>query len=421
MARAVGIFCDNHYFPAIVPLINSLRYYDVQAEIKVYDHSGLNHFLDSYLAKHARVIKMTNPSIKDEDWLNGCKFRPAILSQVGFNDCELFLDSDMVALGDLEWPLRLIESGNFVGSVEWTYKEGRVPQQVNRRWKKLTGFTPPSKFDVFNGGLLGFNFEKHYKMIRAWATICNDHKIYHQPPYNNDQMVISGLVQSMPTSINRLPTKYWMITWARHKTPQKVLGFDNNGKLRLYEAKSGKQIQLYHYTGDVGRQVGGTGHIMRYFHAQGESIRENGDPKALSDAWYELWEKHHHTPSAMVADYMRQTGPMAVPKVYNAEFRAKVATLLEEFQLNAVPKRIFAICLAYDYITLLGYRYGGGAWIERPLRALLGEAMYSGDRVLRWKDPADVSLNFGTSADGEWHSSCFGNSEHLEGVVLRFS
>lgn len=422
MARAIGLFCNNHYFPVAVPLLNSLFHNDVQARIKVYDHSGLNHLLRTYLSKFVDVVELRNKSLKDRKWLHGCMFRPAMLADQGFDEAELFLDADMVVLGDLEWPLHLIESGKFVCSTEWVWGPDELDTNVAKRWTKIVGVAPPQQFDVANGGLLGFNFSRHQELARLWARICRDSYIYEREPFNNDQMAISGLLESLGVERERLPKRYWMTTWAIHGKPAKVLGFNKQGKIRLYDVETGKPIQLYHYTGGIDQKVQGKTKIVRYYHARGESILEPAElAPAHRVAWKDLWEGRYRSPAGILAEYLRDAGPVTVPKVFSTEFRQKVATLLLELRCAASEDRVFALCVAYDYLTLLDYRLGNDCWLERPLRALLGERVYEGEKVLKWEEPADITLSFGGDGPLSWTGDCFskpGHCEHLCGVKI---
>jgi len=420
MARAVGIFCNTYYFPVAVPILNSFFYNDVQARIKVYDHSGLNHLLRTYLNKFVDVVSLSRPSVRTDTWLHGCKFRPTMIAQVGFDDVELFLDTDMVALNNLEWPLHQIESGKFVCSVEWTWGPGKLEETTVDRWIKIVGVPPPRKFDVCNGGLLGFNFSKHYPLACKWARVCNDGPIYKRQPFVNDQMVISGILESLKIEKENLPRRYWMTTWQGHNTPPKLLGFNKQGKIGLYDSETGKPVQLYHYTGGIGAEVNGQLTTMRYYHARGESITER--PELAQDqkiAWKNLWEGRYRSPVAILADYMRDAGPLTVPKVFSADFRAKIAALLLELQCGSLDKKVYAVCLAYDYLTLLDYRLGGECWLEKPLRALLGTEIYQGTRVLKWQAPADITLSFGEAKGSPWMGDVFTESEHLNGVNIQ--
>lgn len=426
MARAIGTFCNNHYFPIIVPFLNSLFYNDVQARIKVYDHSGLNHLLRTYLAKFVDVIELSDKSVKNQKWLIGCMFRPVMLAQLGFDDAELFLDADMVVLSDLEWPLKLIESGKFVCSTEWIWGPDKINANVVRHWRKIVGTAPPHKFDVANGGLLGFNFSRHYQLAKKWARICRDKPIYRKEPFNNDQMVISGLLESLKIDREKLPQRYWMTTWQIHSEPPKTLGFNEQSKIRLYDTASGKPIQIYHYTGGIDQEIDGTKKTIRYYHSRGESILE--PPKLASEhiaAWKNLWEGRYRSPAGLVADYLRDAGPVAVPKIFSVEFRDKMGVLLQELEGTRIERRVYAACLAYDYLTLLDYRLGNGCWLERPLRVLLGDRVHRGAKVLRWEKPADVTLSFGKPVGGFiWTGDAFskpGHVEHLNGINITFN
>ena len=430
MGRSVSIFCNNHYYPSAVPALNSFFYNNVNADIKVYCPFGLNHLLREYLRKFVDIVELSDISIKQNDWLNGCKFRPAMLDQVGFDDVELFLDADMVALCNLERPLRLIESGKFVGSVEWVRvpEETEIDEDIVSQWVEIVGAPPPQEFGVYNGGFLGFNFEKHHDLIRKWSDVCNNNIIYKSPPFNNDQMVISGIIESLKTKSRSMPRRYWMTTWHIHNEPQKLLGFDENGKIKLYDSETYKPIKLYHYTGGIAQEIRGRSTVMRYYHANGESILDK--PDILPDcrkAWKNLWENHHKSPAGILADHMRNSGPIDVPKVFSVDFRDSVSTLLTEIQ-NDDPDsknhtaKVYAVCLAYDYLNLLDYRLGGECWLDAPLRALLGDRVYQGDKVLKWDEPSDVTLSFGKPGNNfRWTFDTYskpGDTEHLKGVNI---
>ena len=419
MTRAVGIFCNNHYFPIAVPVLNSFFYNDVQAKIKVYDHSGLNHLLRTYLTQFVEVVSLTNRSIKDKTWLHGCKFRPLMVAQVGFDDVELLLDTDVVALNNLERPLQQIEAGKLVCTTEWTW-EGKFDKTAAARWEKIVGAPPRKRFNVCNGGLLGFNFSKHYPLVRKWARVCSDDPIFKKDPFVNDQMVISGILDSLRIGKEILPSRYWMTTWQLHNTPPKLLGFDEQGKISLYDSVTKKPVQLYHYTGGIDGSIAGHPATVRYYHARGESILE--PPEHAQDqkrAWTDLWEKRYRSPTGILAEYMRDAGPLAVPKIFSMDFRAKVAVLLRELQCGSADNSVCAVCLAYDYLTLLDYRLGGESWLEKPLRALLGINIYQGTKVLRWQEPADITLDFGGAKGDPWVGDVFTKMEHLNGVSIQ--
>ena len=436
--RAVGLFANAQFFPCLVAMINSLHYFKVNADIKVYDYGGMNHLLRTYLQHYVKVICIDDPLLNDDGmFLHAWNWRPRITRSY-LEGVELFLDADMVILNDLSEIFAYLEQGYFVGSRELTFHYDKDEDQYRRdgeEWKKIIGTASFAKrFDIYNAGFYGFNINYHGRLLDLWNTSSRVRQFHENTPFYWEQWTFSLILehekQNRNVKIKNMPKHLWMNTWDHHADPKKFLGF-HDGQVCVRDANTNETLGLYHYTGFPGftdKDIRG-----KLFHATKEDLVENSaldreDTSAFfQDKWYELWEKTYNSPVALLYDYMYQRGPLRTPSTFNLDFRKKVARILrivlDHPNIDYKSKEVFAIAIAYDYLNLLSFRLKQGGWMEKPLKMLCEKDVYRGAKTISWDSAeTDVALNFHPPykdskswIDCSW---CKRNIEHINGLNI---
>lgn len=417
MNHTISTYCNTSYFPGCVALVNSLKYFGVQADIKIYDFAGFNHLLRSYIKTFAYLVDIQRP-ISHGNWWWGMNFKPKVLAANGLSGLEICLDSDIVILNNLESVFTHLAAGKFVASCEFDFHIS-PSDHIKQLWRDFCGKDLPTDFKVFNSGFVGLSESVHTQFVQEWAAAVD---LTREQPLDNDQQVLSALLACRDYPIVDLPRAAWMNTWGQHGDPPKYLGF-SDGKICMRDAK-GTRIQLYHYTGGIGViPIGQDKPIpARYAIARGEDL----DHRApfLPEQWYQLWEQRYNSPAAILVDYVRDHGPIKVPKVFSVTFREQVGRILAVTGHNPKlidPKhpRVLATALVCDYIELLDYQLVGPSWMDVPVRMLLGKNG-TGPKTIGWEnDGADVSLTTCSKPSRSWfEAKNASNIESLFGLTV---
>ena len=436
--RAIGLFATTHFFPCLVALINSLFYNNVKAAIKVYDYGGMNHLLRSYLQRYVSVIDVGDPLLNDDGmFLYAWNWRPRITRNY-IEGIELFLDADIVILNDLEEVFAYLEQGYFVGSPEFTYQYDKDEAQYlkdGQGWQKIIGTTSFVKeFDIYNAGFYGFNRHYHEHLLELWDCSSRVRQFHENEPFYWEQWTFSLILEherkQNRVKIKSLPKHLWMNTWDNHAEPQKHLAF-RDGKICLLDANTNEPLGLYHYTGFPGFTDGDI--RGKLYHATKEDILNNSaldkedESVCLKKQWYELWEMRFNSPAALLYDYMYQLGPLRTPATFSLDFRKKAAHIINRVfnrqDIDHNSKEAFAICIAYDYLDLLGYGLTHAGWMEIPLKLLCDTDFSGGAQTISWDHAeSDVALSFSPPCrDGNsWITSSFGRRtiEHVNGLNI---
>jgi hypothetical protein len=312
-----GFFVNDHYMPCFKAMYNSIKYYmGEKVHVIVYNYDTISEENKKRINAlgNCEIIEVPNEIKRMKNYMVGCAWRPIILRMMpSIHKTILFMDVDMVLLDDVSDIFSIIESGDFVGSNEWTYdiKNQKQNQRIeldkfNDDLLSITKVKYSKDIPVYNGGLLGLNMDVHRDLVVRWGDAFQ----YFDNPngLTNDQFVLSFLMSIEDTKITKLDTKYYMNTWHNHNTPRKLVGFDN-GKLCLYNANNVKdKIRIYHYTGDIGMKDRETFITWRYFHYSGETPKhcveyKRQTPQALKEMSRDLWEVHHNSPGLMINQY----------------------------------------------------------------------------------------------------------------------
>lgn len=412
--RAVGLFSDLAYYPALCAVINSLLHFKVQARIKVYDFNGLPHLVRSYLARHAEVVQPP-AAILGDHYLEHWNYRPRFLAAAGIDPCELLLDVDTVVLSDLEEAFREIEAGKVVAVREWDY----VYPDSNREWdyRDLPAdsiyhrrLAHPEIYKeslpIYNGGLLGFNRERHGFLIDLWQEPTRHYDLLERTFFALDQhslsLILASLQREGKVAIHELPPDLWMQTWGRHREPRKLLAFEA-GSLALYHGDIGdpgdrtRRMRYYHYTGDILAPPEIIGRDARIPVRFSYLVSDLGLPPGVTqgqmvESWHHVWRHRHQTPAGELPRFFYDLGPLRAPKCMDPSWRESLARLLGR---DKNSREVWALAFVYDYVDYCGYRTGDMGWLARPLKELLGSVSPGiGERTIAWESGADVEIGF---------------------------
>ena len=445
MTRAIGISADLHYLPFLVSLLNSIRYFDVQAKIKIYDFNGMPHLARSYLSDHAEIVP-TPDSVFGDHYRAHQNFRPRILSEVGIDPYEIQLDADTVVLCDLEEAFQQVERGHLVVMREWEY--------VHEEWKAKKRPMPgdsvfyrilehpeiyKDRLPIYNAGILGFNRAKHGRVLDLWARATHDNDRLRGTLFRMEQnklaLIIASLLKDGEITVHELPPELWMQTWDGHKTPRKLLGFED-GRVALYNGGPDQRMRFYHYTGGVSppKEIDPeTKYAVRF----SDMVSDTAVPPELTrrqmvDAWHHVWRVRWQNPAGELPLFFYNEGPLRAPKCMDPRWRETLAKLLRSLQgdptIDKHAKETWALALAYDYIDYCGFRGGDLGWMTGALSALLDpDQLETGEGTIAWRGTADVVMGFRAGYDDvvEWtggeHNHRSQYTEHHRGVYLDIS
>jgi hypothetical protein len=442
--RAVGLFSDLAYYPSLVAAINSILHFQVQARIKVYDFNGLPHLVSSYLARYAEVVQPPASILGDhyhEHWY----YRPRLLAATGIAPCELLLDADTVVLSDLEEAFREIEAGRAVVVREWDY----VYPDSNREWnyqdlpldsiyhRRLAHpeIYKESTLPIYNGGLLGFNRERHGPVIDLWREATLHHDQLDGTFFALDQhslsLILASLQREGQVAVHELPPELWMQTWGRHREPRKLLAFED-GSPALYNGDRTRRMRYYHYTGDILAPADIIGRDARIPVRLSYLVSDLGLPPGVTqrqmvESWHHVWRRRHQTPAGELPMFFHDLGPLRVPKCMDPSWRERLACLLGR---GPDSREVWALAFAYDYVEYCGYRTGDMGWLAQPLAALLGAGAgpgRGGDRTIAWESGAGVTIGFRPRYENqrEWTGGAPGSvariTEHHRGAFLNIA
>ena len=67
---------------------------------------------------------------------------------------------------------------------------------------------------------------------------------------NKLALIVSSLREEGKLRVHELPKYLWMQTWDDHRSPQKILTFEEDGAA-LHNGELEHRMRFYHYTGDV--------------------------------------------------------------------------------------------------------------------------------------------------------------------------
>ena len=389
----IDIQVNNKYVPGLIPLLNSFRYYDVQANICLHDYEWLSDFNKEYLGLFGTVHVSKLP--RDGMYYRGNAFKTRNVAAMGLTDDTLILDSDMVALNNFEEPFAMMKAGKFVGSCEFpiTKVDQKEYDYASIGWQKLyPGTKLPVQFDMFNGGFLGIP-KSQSKFLDDWVKATTIVELDHD--YRLEQTTFSIIIRHCGLPIHSFDPELWMCTWRRHKFPKKFLSFGDDKKLRVQD-ESGRALGLYHFTGDVCFPTfSGPLRRLLFSDACNATLYEPND-EDFRLIWYDWWERRLNSPMAKVLDFMLAAGPAKIPNIYCLPFRKRVAELLNDIEQITTQhprsERVLTICQFYDYIELLKYRLVGDSWINLPLKGL-GCPSWSGEgngKTIGWMTDADL-------------------------------
>lgn len=436
MSRAIGMYINANYYPLFVTFLNSVKYFGIDAKLKVYDYAGLNHLLREHCKQTCELIPIDAAAIIKSlpiDWwyFRGAAFKGLIAGLHLMDDIEILIDVDTVVLSDLENIFAATERGKWVATKEFPLdvRKEEYPA-LSAEFKRLLGYDLLPVYDVYNSGLVGFNKHAHRELIDNWTKCLKNKILYEAESLNNDQNMISHVVQAMKLPIECLDIEEWMPIHHRHQGV--TVGFED-GKIAAY--REGKRLKFYHYTGSVG--LNNDQMVGRFFHAT-QDYMYNIDttwPKTagrthdeITQYWDDLWEKKWGNAAHFLAKFFYDKGPIRCPKVYNYKFRTKVALLLnrtKSLNLKATSKEVYAVALAYDYITLLGYRWvwtKGDDWIAPILQLLVEGDIYAGVKTISWNNfSTDVTLTDARQPNSMQWNEVFTkrtNIEELNGVFI---
>jgi hypothetical protein len=415
--RAVSVFTDLGYLPSVAALINSILHFQVQAPIKVYDFAGLPHLARTHLARFATLVGPPREALGD-DYRRDWSYRPRILRDK-LDPYELQVDADTVVLDDLEEAFREIENGRMVVLREWEY-DHRVadPKGRDARRRELP---PDSVFHrmlkhpeihheglpIYNGGLLGFNRERHQAVVDCWERSTRDFErtdgTFFGLELNKLALVVASLRREGRIRVHELPKPLWMQTWDDHREPMKFLGFES-GRPALYNGSLANRMRFYHYTGDITAPASIAGEDGKYPVRFNAFLSDIGLPDGLTqcqmmDAWNYVWRERHRSPAGELPRYFYELGPVAVPRCMSGSWRESLARLLLTAagiaDAHKDSRHTWALAFAHDYIEHCGYGAGDLGWMSTPLGILLGEGrLRPGGKEVSWQGATDVSIDF---------------------------
>jgi hypothetical protein len=445
--RAVGLFSDLAYYPSLVAVINSILHFQVQARIKVYDFNGLPHLVRSHLGRWAEVLQPP-PEILGDHYHEHWNYRPRFLAAAGIDPCELLLDADTVVLSDLEEAFREIEAGKVVAVREWDYVHPDSQREYDYRELPADSIYHrrlahpeiyKESLPIFNGGLLGFNRERHRFLIDLWREPTAHHDELGGTFFALDQhslsLILASLRREGKIAVHELPPELWMQTWAGHREPRKLLAFEG-GSPALYNGDAARRMRFYHYTGDILAPCELIGRDARIPVRFGYLVSDLGLPHGVTQrqmeaSWHHVWRSRHQTPAGELPMYFYNLGPLRVPKCMDPSWRELLGRLLAQSSgapLDRDSREVWALAFAYDYVDYCGYRAGEMGWLAPPLAALLGaDLARGGERTVAWESGADVGIGFRPRYEDrrEWtggEPGCGARyTEHHQGVFLNIA
>ena len=460
--RAIGLFSDVAYYPALVAVVNSILHFQVQARIKVYDFDGLPHLLRSHLGRFAEVVQPP-AAILGNHYREHFYYRPRFLAAAGIERHELLLDADMVVLSDLEEAFREIEAGRVVAVREWRYVHPDSLREWNYRdlpaasaYHRLLAHPEIYKegLPIYNGGLLGFNRDRHGDVLDLWRQGTEHHEELADTFFALDQhslsLILASLRREGRVEVHELPPELWMQTWAGHREPRKLLAFEG-GSPALYNGDPARAMRCYHHTGDIlapPALVGGgeTRLPVRFSHLVSDlGLPAGVTRRQMEAAWHHVWRTRHRSPAGELPLFFYNLGPVRAPRCIDPSWRESLARLLGELR-DGVPAgaagggppdaaawppdrdspAVWALAFAYDYLDACGYRAGDLGWLARPLAILLGaeRAAAPGAPAVTWEGEGDLAIGFAPrfAERREWTGGAPGGraryAEHHRGVYL---
>lgn len=413
----ISTFLDFNYFPLFASLYNSLRYYGNTGKIKVYDWNNLNNFQIEYLSKFADVVTVKNPPA---NYVNNFGFIAHNMSDY-LSEYELKMDCDMIALSNFDYIFDYLKSGYLVGSEEFKAKPLYYnPEHSDKNEKEkfinqfkdytnldLSKFNPNEDVPIYNGGFMGYSKEKHLELLKTCNRIVHSNFAHKYFMTDSDQNLLSFLLSvTNKYKIHNLPSSEWMNTWNAHFTPPKNITVDQNGKYRLYDSEN-RLIKLYHFTGLIGYKVlSEQESSVRGFYITGDylSLPTKFNEDEIARKSKEMWLERNKTPINFLFEYFHNNGDFKTPKFYNVKFRKIVAEFCKDYfnkDIDSESKEVMAVCIAYDYITLLDYTIENLGWIENILLKLFKiynntytKLDYTKKTISYDNDNSNVSLSF---------------------------
>jgi hypothetical protein len=442
--RAVGLFADATYYPALIAVINSLRYFKVQARVKVYDYRGLPHMLKTYLANYVDVMPIPDPVLQQAASNRGYYYRPIVLHALGIDEYEILLDIDTVVLSDLEDIYRALEQGHVVVVREWEYADAEQrlthkdlpPESIYHRLLVYPDLYK-EPMAIYNGGLLGLSQRQHRFLLDLWYQSTQyDHELagtFFYLDQHNLSLILASLAKEKKIQLHELAPEIWMQTWSAHRLPHKFLGFED-GQVVLYNGTTQHKMQFYHYTGDIvaphdQAEPAEPVPVRWQYLLSDLGLPPGWTQPALVEAWHHIWRVRHATPAGELPMFFYQHGPLRAPRCMDLAWRQHLARLLRAVLGNPTihhqARETWALAFAYDYIEYCGYRGGHLGWLAQPLAMLLDpEVLHTGDRTVSWEGSGDVVLGFETPHQDQraWLSATRNHqppyAEHHQGVFL---
>ena len=430
MQDTITTLLNFDYFPLFTGFYNSIRFYGNKQRIKVLDYDRLNNFQKEYLSKFADVHTPNFNQLINKNnvgkYYKRLAYIPLNLMQ-SLDDYELKLDVDMLILNNLQEVFDNMHKGYYIGSAEQTNKisqlfpnhnDPNVKEEFFRKYQKhipknmLDNYNINDYYRLFNGGFSGLVKEKHFDLLNIAHKILEDEDIPDNNTYLlNDQTIFSLLVLLSKIDYVNKPKEEWMNLWNNHSIPRKSLFVDDNKNFQLQNI-NGNRVNLYHLTAGVYKDnmyKDGTHLTIRTYHSTYDYLRLTPIPfrynedEIKSIAW-NLWKDDHKSPIMFLTDYFQNNGDFKTPMFYNIKFRKTIAEMCSlhfggEFDIES--KEVFAIAIAYDYITLLDYTITDLDWVENILLKLfkIYNVKYTKNNVnkkkIGWNNKEnDVTLTF---------------------------
>lgn len=255
---------NDFYYHEFVALYNSWKYYENKVPIKVYVAGPLQQDRRIEIQRHCEVIDVVKPEeLLHMDFYGKQLFKYVALSN-HMAENEIILDADTLFLSNLDFLFDYVEDGKIVGADEG-YKLNHINYYSNQEQFETIKFelgnylgsdvvqhyTINFQNEVFNGGLLGYNKNRHYelfqKIIKLLSCMFSDKT---NPIFHNEQYMASFLVSLLNYETKTLPSAEWMNTWSHHRSPKKIIKIEN-GKFEVHN-EGGNKLYFYHFTGDIG-------------------------------------------------------------------------------------------------------------------------------------------------------------------------
>lgn len=439
MRPTLSTFVDVNYFPLVILLLNSLKYYQVDADLKFYDYLNLNHLFRSYLETFGQVISAPKEDVQlySDVWTVNYFFKPYFLKHC-LSEREVIIDTDTIALSDLNavfegtkdslvvapefpaFPLNITEA-DFESSDRLIIEHTKVP------------IPRSAVIQNYNFGLVGFNKILHKPIIDELYALNCDIRLMRSEYFNTEQRIFSYLVaQHKPKRTELEPARY-MNTWGMHANPKKLLLVEN-GKYVLRDSK-GTKIDFYHFTGGIDVPLmnmadhRGLSRLFHYIKHYDDFNEAEFPASALgyaysADVAERLWTDRYQNPILLLVDYLKKKELVKFPKILDFEFRATCARLLQLDDHLAPP--VIALSLLYDYANLLGYVPTNIGQLREPydvLKRFYPIFTHSTSKTISLDNrSADVSLSFdvGDGIFDTWASAKIkaGRPECFHGVYV---